>query len=204
VVTAQIDDEILTIPLGGLTEAEVRVGFGGGELIIGVADPGVLVSGTFEGGVVQTSRVPGRISLEPTAIGRVLFTKGPIRWEMGLTAEIPVDLRLDSGANRSTIDLGALRIRHLVLQTGASETTVHLPAAGQTTAHVVCGFASVVLEVPEGVAARIRGEVSMGSLAPDPARFPAAGGGWASAGFDSAIDRVDITVEGGFGSVKVV
>lgn len=204
VVTVQTADETLTIPLDGLTEAEVQVGFGGGELIIGVADPGVLVSGTFEGGVSQTTSGPGRIALEPTAIGRVLLTKGPVRWQMGLTAEIPVDLRLDSGANRTTIDLRTLRLRHLELHTGASETIVQMPASGQSTAHVVCGFASVVLEVPEGVAARVRGKVSMGSTTADQVRFPPTSGGWASPDFETARDRVDISVEGGFGSVKVV
>ena len=204
VVTVQTADETLTIPLDGLTEAEVQVGFGGGELIIGVADPGVLVSGTFEGGVSQTTSGPGKIALEPTAIGRVLLTKGPVRWQMGLTAEIPVDLRLDSGANRTTIDLRALRLRHLELHTGASETIVQMPASGQSSAHVVCGFASVVLEVPEGVAARVRGKVSMGSTTADQVRFPPTSGGWASPDFETARDRVDISVEGGFGSVKVV
>jgi hypothetical protein len=204
VVTVQTADETLTIPLDGLTEAEVQVGFGGGELIIGVADPGVLVSGTFEGGVSQTTSGPGKIALEPTASGRVLLTKGPVRWQMGLTAEIPVDLRLDSGANRTTIDLRALRLRHLELHTGASETIVQMPASGQSSAHVVCGFASVVLEVPEGVAARVRGKVSMGSTTADQVRFPPTTGGWASPDFETARDRVDISVEGGFGSVKVV
>jgi hypothetical protein len=122
---------------------------------------------------------------------------------MALTAEIPVDLRLDTGANRSTIDLTTLRIRRLEIHTGASETHVRLPSVGETTARVECGFASVNLAVPEGVAARVRGSVGIGALTVDASRFPRLADGWASPDFETAPNRMDITVAGGFGSVDI-
>src|SRR5262245_28442331 len=45
--------ETLDIPLEDAREATVRIGFGGGELTVREAPPGTLVSGTFQGGVVQ-------------------------------------------------------------------------------------------------------------------------------------------------------
>jgi hypothetical protein len=54
------------------------------------------------------------------------------------------------------------------------------------------------------VAARIRSNMALGSVAVDEARFPRqAPGLWASAGADTATDRVELELRGGLGSVSV-
>jgi hypothetical protein len=53
---------------------------------------------------------------------------------VGLTGEVSLDLRLDTGANRSMLDLRELRLRSLALKTGASETRVRLPVAASKAA----------------------------------------------------------------------
>lgn len=201
--TATTPRESISIPLAGLTEAQVKIGFGGGELTIRPAQAGALVDGSFEGGVKQRSDGDGRIELAPRSPGLPFVTWAPVQWDIGVTAEIPIDLRLDTGANRSSIDLVGLRIRQLELHTGASETTVRLPASGRPRVRVECGFASVVLTVPDGMAAKIQGSMGLGTVTVDESRFPRAGEGWASADYETASDRVDITVAGGFGSVRV-
>jgi hypothetical protein len=201
--TAPTSTEALSIPLDGLDEAQIQLGFGGGELTIHPAEPHMLIAGTFEGGVIQTSRDPGTIKLEPRDPARTFVARGPVHWDVGVTTEIPVDLRLDTGGNRSVIDLAALRIRRLELHTGASETNIRLPAAGQTVVRIDCGFAAVNIDVPPGVAARISGRISLGSTDVDETRFPRSGKGWASAEYETALNRVDITIAGGFGSARV-
>jgi hypothetical protein len=201
--TTSTPTERVTIPLDGRSAARVRLSFGGGELTIGPAEPGMLISGTFEGGVIERSTGPGSLELEPLSPGRPLVTWRPVRWNVGVTSEIPVDLRLDTGANRSVVDLASLRIRQLELHTGASETNVQLPSAGQTSVRVQCGFAAVNLQVPAGVAARVRGRIAIGSTEVDELRFPRSGEAWESVDFQTALDRVDISVEGAFGSVRV-
>jgi hypothetical protein len=191
--------ETLAMPLDGRSRAAVRLEFGGGELTLHQAEPGMLVSGRFEGGVVTSESTTDEVHLEPSHVRPFR----PVLWDVGLTAEIPVALRLDTGANRSVLDLSTLRIRSLELNTGASETTVRLPALGQTRVHVSCGFAAVFVDVPEGVAARVHGRVMFGGTKVDQRRFPRAADGWASPDFDTAANRVDIEVEGGFGSVEV-
>ena len=196
--------ETINIPLGTLTTAEIGLHFGGGELHVGPATPGMLVSGSFEGGVVQRRVGPGRIDLQPHDYGAALWRGGTLRWDVGLAANIPVDLRLDTGANRSHVDLSALRIRRLELHTGASETTVQLPASGAVSAHVEAGLASVTLIVPAGVAARVASQMAIGKTQVDESRFPRSIGGWASSDYESATNRVEITVSGGIGTVRVM
>jgi hypothetical protein len=203
--TDDIRVDTLDLPLAGLTEATIKLNFGGGEMKVHRAPAGSLIGGSFEGGLLNTSRSAGDIELSPLDPHDVVFCGHPKMWDLGITSEIPVDLRLDTGANQSVIDLSQLRIRRLDFNTGASDTTIRLPAKGETVVNIHCGFASAVVEVPEGVAAQIRGRVLLGSTHVDETRFPRlASGVWASRDYSAAKDRVDITVAGGFGSTRIV
>jgi hypothetical protein len=195
--------QILSIPVTGLTEAWVKLNFGGGELVVGEAEPGKLVSGTFDGGVRQTTHGVGRLELSPFADAWPLMWNRPMRWKVGLTSEIPVSLELHTGANRSSIDLSALRIPRLEVHTGASETRVRLPGSGATAVRAEAGVASLTLEIPQGVAARVRSRMAMGSTNVDETRFPRTMDGWSSPDFDSAPNRVEIDVSGGLGTIRV-
>lgn len=201
--TSAAQAEQLSIPLAGLTEAAVKLSFGGGELVVGQAEPGKLVSGTFEGGVRQRTHGVGRLELEPFMETWPLWWNRPLHWQVGLTSEIPVSLELHTGANRSSIDLSALRLRRLELHTGASETHVRLPESGATEVRAEAGLASLTIEVPQGVAARIRSSVALGSATVDEARFSRTMDGWASPDYDTATNRADLHLSGGLGSIRV-
>ncbi len=194
----------LALPLNGLAAADVRLRFGGGELRVGEATPGMLVSGTFEGGVRVRNRLRrGRVELRPYADAMPFWGGAPLHWNVGITSRIPVDLRLDTGASRSDIDLTALNVRQLELHTGASETHVRLPASGSASVRVETGVAAVAIDVPAGVAARIRSRMTLGSTSVDESRFPRALDGWQSADYETATNRVDMDLQGGLGSIRV-
>jgi hypothetical protein len=198
-------NETLSLPLAGVSAADVRVRFGGGELTLRQAAPGILLSGTFDGGAKFRSHGPGSAELEPYAGAWPFGWDHTLRWDVAVTGEVPLDLRLDTGANRSVIDLGGLRVRRLELHTGVSETRVLLPAAGGVTSmRVDAGIASVAIEVPAAVAARIRSKVAVGSVAVDERRFGRTAYGFESPGFDMAPNRVDIEIQGGLGSIRVL
>ncbi len=194
----------LALPLGGLAAAEVRLRFAGGELRIGEASPGMLVSGTFTGGVrVRDRSRRGRVELRPYAESMPFWGGAPLHWDVGISSQIPVDLRLEAGASRSDIDLSALHVRQLELHTGASETTVRLPTSGSTSFRAEAGVASLTIAVPPGVAARIHSRMTIGSTNVDESRFPRALDGWQSADYETAANRVDIDLHGGLGSIRV-
>ncbi len=64
-------------------------------------------------------------------------------------------------------------------------------------------MASLILEVPQGVAARIVTRVALGSRQIDEGRFPRVGDLYQSLDYATCANRVDIDVEGGVGSVRV-
>ena len=197
--------EMLVLPIGSATEANVRIQYGAGELTTRAAATGNLVDGQFVGGVTRRQDGPGRVELrQDTTNGWPWFDRR-FAWDVGLTAELPLDLRVDGGATRMVLDLRELKLRSLDLHTGASATRVLLPkAAGATAVRAESGAAELVFEVPVGVAARIRSRMVLGSTQIDQGRFPPTALGHESLDYASALNRVDIDVQGGVGSLKVV
>lgn len=195
----------LAIPLEGAVDAEVMVTFGAGHLAIGAAAPGLLVDGTYDGGVRVEPGGPGRVRLSPPA-PTLRLDRAPYAWRVGLAADVPLRLRVESGAADADLDLRTLRVTELRVRTGASETRVTLPeAAGFTRVDAEGGAAAIRFRVPDGVAARIRTSVALGSTDVDVARFPRtpSGNGWESLDFETAANRVEIEVRGGVGSVSI-
>lgn len=199
--------QVLALPLDGAADAEVRVVFGAGTLQLGPAASGRLVDGTFDGGVEATPAGPGRVRLTTPHLASWSWDLGrpPFTWRMGLTAEVPLRLELETGASDNEIDLSGLRVTDLRLRTGAAQSRVTLPAAGVTRVSAEGGAAQMRFRVPAGVAARITSTMAIGTTDVDLSRFPrtADGAAWASPDFDSNPNRVEIAVRGGVGQVTI-
>ena len=91
-----------------------------------------------------------------------------------------------------------------MVKTGASDTRIVLPASvAECDVRVEAGAAQVSIEVPTGVAARIRSQMGLGSTNVDEGRFPRTADGWASPDYEGATHRAEIHIQGGVGSVRV-
>jgi predicted membrane protein len=125
-------------------------------------------------------------------------------WDFNLNPSVPLILRLETGASESRLSLTDLQVRELHLKTGASSTTIDLPAsAGFTRVTVESGAASVKIRVPQSVAAAIQVKSALAGIRVDTSRFPRAGAGYASTDYAEAANKVDIYVETGVGSVEI-
>lgn len=199
--------------LEGARSAQLVLKHGAGELRVqGGAPADLLYTGTFAGGVdKRLDRHGDRVSVTVSAQvpdwflwpGATFGTRG-LHWDVRLNENVPVALTVESGASSGRLDLAAVPVTDLTIKTGASATNVVLPAhAGYTRVRVNSGAASVDLTIPEGVSARIRGMVGVGSLSVDQRRFPRHNGIYESPDFASAENRVEVDVESGVGSVSV-
>lgn len=129
----------------------------------------------------------------------------PFEWTVGLSAEVPLRLSIETGAARTEADLSDLRVTDLRVRTGAAETSITLPrAAGLTRVDGQGGMAALRFTVPAGVAAAIRSQMAIGTVEVDESRFPRdAAGGPASPDYATATNRVELALQGGLGSIVV-
>lgn len=203
-----------SVPLDGAASARLTLKHGAGQLSVHSATASdLLFSGTFGGGVDKDARRDGDhldVTLRVPAQDWGFWMwpgslwRGSLDWTLSLNPNLPLALALEVGASQTRLDLSALRVTDLSIKTGASSTALTLPAqAGFTHVQIETGAASVQVEIPQGVAARIRGTMGMGALNVDAHRFPRRGGEYASDDFETAANRVELMVEGGVGSVDV-
>ena len=127
-----------------------------------------------------------------------------LAWNLALNRQIPLRIKLDTGASENILELADLLVRELNVQTGASDTRITLPAAaGLTRVEIHSGAASLNINLPEGVAGRIYVESGLSGINVDTSRFPRVGDGFETPGFDAAVNKAEITVKTGVGSVDI-
>ena len=148
-----VDDEQVSIDLQGASQASLKLSHGAGRLIVGAgASPGQLLTGTFAGGVKQSAhksgdRLDAHIEARPFVFPPFFGGWQGLEWNINLNREIPLALRLETGASQSELDLRDLRVTDLKVSTGASKTDITLPAnAGMTTVKVELGAASLDMD----------------------------------------------------------
>jgi len=207
--------EQVAIPLKGAGQARVRIRHGAGRLHVDdSAGPGDLAAGTFAGGLDHRARREGDVLDVEMRVPAEEFPRfafpwmwglgGTLDWLFGLNREIPLSLNLETGVSDTRLDLTNLRVTDLRLQTGASATDITLPAnAGYTRVRIGSGAASVNVRVPSGVAARIRVSAGLAGVTVDRNRFPREGGVYQSPDYDTALNKADVSIETGVGSVDV-
>ena len=204
-----------SVDLEDAESASIVIKHGAGRMeLTGIAEPGKLVSGSFATGldprvikkgnkldvVLQSQRLAFPDMFFP---GNWVGGKGML-WEFGLSDEIPLELVFEVGAVDAHLDMTALNVKNIVMKTGASSTTLKLPAAaGQTYLKIEAGAASIDITVPEGVAARIEAEHGLASVDVDQTRFPKTGGVYQSAEYENAKNKVDIRIETGVSSIEI-
>jgi hypothetical protein len=196
----------VSIPLEGAATAHVKIDHGAGRLTIRPgAAPAEVLTGVFGSGVEHTSNLSGdrrevRLKAAPD-----FWVPGGMDWEIQLNKEIPLTLKVDSGASATVIDLSELKVSDIDIDTGASSTELTLPAsAGKTSARIDAGAASVKVKVPEGVSARIRIKSGLAGINVS-ARFPKIDNGlYQSADYETAANRAEVTIETGVGAVDIL
>jgi hypothetical protein len=219
-----LDTRTFDQPLQGASQANIEVRCAAGQLDLGPLPAGAddrLASMTFQGpptlspsASYQQSNAVGQ--LQYAVDGRAAWPTALLPWLRGSSAPaprmdvavsplVPVALTIQTGAADAHLDLDQLRATKVDLAAGASTVWLRLPSgAGPTTAYVRGGLTELTIEVPAGVAAQIRYHGGLNSVVIDQSRFPAVGGDlYRSPGYDSAPNRVDLSIDSGLASVRV-
>jgi hypothetical protein len=74
---------------------------------------------------------------------------GPMNWDIGLTADIPIDLTIDSASGSGNFELSDLTLTRLTIDSGSGSVNVSLPGADENyTARIDSGSGSVEVNLP--------------------------------------------------------
>jgi hypothetical protein len=194
------------VPLNDAKRARVNLSYGAGRLKVssGSQDENLL-DGEFTGGVLHLFRADNDAMTLNLNMPSQVWPFFQLRdWNIRLNPGVPLDIEANVGAAESNFDLTDLQVKHFQLSTGASSTSIKLPAKSGTSKVVVkAGAASVDIFVPAGVAARIRSLVGLGSMSVDEHRFSRDKDGFSSSDYDHAENKIDLHVETGLGSVNI-
>lgn len=155
-----------------------------------------------------------------------------LRWDVGLSPDVPLDLRVQGGAGKATLDLGAAQLTGLWVQGGVGEMAITLPASddhyaarvnggvGEFNVRILdgadldldvgAGVGEVTIDLPLDAEARITARMGLGELNV-PKRFAkiegqdhlvGGAGVWETPGYAEASRRITIIAQGGVGELN--
>jgi len=205
---ARSEPETFSIPLNQARSIKYKFSHGAGQIEIrGGAPAGQALVGSSATGMNRSSHLNGdRLDVKIEAGASFIPFVGPSEgvWRFQLSQEVPIIVDVETGASQLDMDLKDVLATHIGLKTGASNTNVTLPARGASLLDLEAGAASVNIRVPEATAARVRVKEGLTALQVDTNRFPKLDSGfYQSPNFESAVDRAEIHVEAGVGSISV-
>jgi hypothetical protein len=199
------------VSLDGAESARLRLRHGAGRLrIFAGANEQDLLEGDFGGGLdIKTRHEANQLNVSMSMPARawnfpLFWNQGSLDWSVGVNSHLPLFLELETGASDARIDLTELKVRELSLKTGASSTEIILPAEpGDLQAKISSGAASLRVDIPSGVAARIRFVGALASVSVDRNRFPKVGNVYQSPDYDTSGNKVDLYIENSVGSIDI-
>lgn len=224
-LAGRASEQNVTVPLDGATGGDVTLHIPFGDLKIGALPPGsgnlLAANAALPPGMVLRQSSWSRAGVDQVdlnavghaTLGWLLPWDRPfgsqrhdgMTWSVRLVAGKPLALRVDVGAGQSDLDLRDLMVQQLTLNSGAGQTIIRFPTnAGQTIADVQEGVGQIVFEIPPGVGAYLhvpRGGIVDLHVPAD--RFEQVNGGYETADYSTARNRVAVTLHLGAGSVDV-
>lgn len=123
-------------------------------------------------------------------------------WDLGLTTHVPLNLSVQEGVGRTTLDLESVQLESLNVITGVGTLDVTLSDRGRYAATLETSVGTSTVTIPTGVAARITLERGLGQVKVTGA-FEQDGDTYISPNYETAEHRVDLTLQGGVGTISI-
>jgi len=135
--------------------------------------------------------------------------------ETRLASNVRTDLELNGGAGEFTVDFSDVLLNSAEINIGAASLTLTLPKpalattapatspAGDIQIEVNAGASSILIDVPEGVEARVTTSGALLTLRSSNPRLTASGSSAETSGYASAQRRVTVRITAGASSVTI-
>jgi Domain of unknown function (DUF5668) len=124
-----------------------------------------------------------------------------------LDDQLPWEIGLNTGASQTTLDLSALKVSSVTVESGASSVKMTLPKpTGTVPVSVSGGAMHLTIQRPAGTPIRVTSSGGATSVDVDGKHFGGlfhSGENFVSSDYSSATDRYDITIESGASSIQI-
>lgn len=142
---------------------------------------------------------------------------GSVEVETRIASNVPTELSINGGAGEFVIDLRDVIVSEAELNVGAASLTLTLPRStptvplragakppsGDVDIEVHAGASTIVIEIPDGVEARVTTTGALLSLRSTNSRAVASGGSAETPGYSTAQTRYTVRVTAGASSVTI-
>lgn len=210
----------LSEPLNGATTAKVEINAGDGNLTIDKLAGGeqVLASGTLQylenqgapACTLNTNNGQATLTLKRGGAGQPWFRfpwaacNGATEWQIHLNPTISSDITARSDGGNVRLNLAGMAVTRVSADTGGGNMDMVLPDnAADLCVAAKTGAGNVTVHVPSGIAAKIHATTGLGKVFVDSRFSKIDGNTYQSPGYDSAANKVEITVSSGAGNVSV-
>src|SRR6266545_2113842 len=210
---AQLVHQPVSQPLGAASSADVAIALNIGQLRIGaLSQPNTLIAGeiayqdrsTVARGFVMRGDTAAFTLREQDSQANSLIkhSDDAAVWDLRLNPVTPMRLTLVSDVGNSAIDLAQLHVTDLDLKTSVGNITLTVPRQGHVQALIRGGVGNTTISIPAGVAVRLALSIGLGSVNV-PESYRQVGSGYVSPDFDTATNRVDLTVSSRAGDITI-
>jgi len=152
----------------------------------------------IEGGTAQYKLQSSTRSLILPSFGR----SNDGSWDLQLNRLTPTNLTVSTGVGSAILDLQQVNLTGLQVDAGVGKVEITLPLAGNFEGEINGGVGGIMVYVPDTMAVRIEASTGIGSINVDNS-FVRDGNVYQSATYETAANRINLTVSGGIGAIDV-
>lgn len=199
-----------TTDAGGATSASVEVNLGAGQLTL-AGGSSALATTKFTYNVeswkptVDYTVSNGRGTLViaqpnvPVAVGKSVRND----WDVRLSNSIPLDLKINTGAGKSTLNLSGMTLVSAAISGGAGELQADLSGEWRRSVEIDVngGVGKVTVQLPSSVGARAKVTTGLGTVTAN--GLTKSGDTWVNDQFGKSPITVDVVIRAGVGEVNL-
>ncbi|HEX9013534.1 MAG TPA: LiaF domain-containing protein [Anaerolineaceae bacterium] len=130
---------------------------------------------------------------------------GATDWQIHLNPAVAADLTAHSGGGNIKIDLSGMNVSSISTDTGGGNIDLVLPdGAANLLVTAQSGAGNVTVRAPRGAAIKVTAASGMGKIMVDPQITQVDKTTFQSPGYDTAAQKIELTLKSGAGNVTVV
>lgn len=203
-------DESQSVPINGITSAEVHLDTGIAKLSVSGGTE-ELLTGHFRYNVKrwQPEIISDRdghkavVKVRQKKSTRIPIGNTKNNWDIVLNKNIPIDLHVDLGIGESRLDLAGLDLEGLNVDVGIGEVWIDLSAISSRELRVRIdgGIGSTTVYFPRDAGVRVEVDKGLGSVDAD--GFDRKGDVYTNQAYLSSKASIEVTIDAGIGSVEL-